>query len=158
MCLYRDGDGPHIPALQNGHGDPVPPLPDDLSVSLRSGIRLDACADSDVFPFSIHVCINGREWLSRRMDREGLRYFRQQNCFPWVEDIPRAQQLFQKQLQVKWADLLQPFAQGLNPLHEENKANFEGPPRSFRQFLTNKANFHGIRCCLSEPRLRPVLR
>jgi hypothetical protein len=29
--------------------------------------------------------------LSRRMDREGLRYFRQENCFPWVEDIPRAQ-------------------------------------------------------------------
>ena len=23
------------------------------------------------FPFYIHVCINGREWLSRRMDREG---------------------------------------------------------------------------------------
>lgn len=76
------------------------------------------------FPFSIHVCINGREWLSRRMDREGLRYFRQQNCFPWVEDIPRAQQLFQKQLQVNWADLLQPFAQRLNPLHEEIFRNY----------------------------------
>ena len=71
------------------------------------------------FPFCIHVCINGREWLSRRMDREGLRYYRQQNCFPWIEDVPRAQQLFQEQLTVNWAEHLQPFAQRLNPLHEE---------------------------------------
>jgi hypothetical protein len=71
------------------------------------------------FPFYIHVCINGREWLARRMDREGLPYFRQENCFPWVEDIPRAQQLFQEQLKVNWAESLQPFAQRLNPLHEE---------------------------------------
>jgi hypothetical protein len=71
------------------------------------------------FPFYVHVCINGREWLSRRMDREGLRYLRQENCFPWVEDIPRAQQLFQEQLQVNWSEALQPFADRLNPLHEE---------------------------------------
>ena len=53
------------------------------------------------------------------MDREGLHYLRQENCFPWVEDIPRAQQLFQEQLQVNWSELLQPFAHRLNPLHEE---------------------------------------
>jgi hypothetical protein len=76
------------------------------------------------FPFYIHVCINGREWLSRRMDREGLRYFRQENCFPWVEDIPRAQQLFQEQLEVNWSEQLQPFAQRLNPLHEEIFKNY----------------------------------
>jgi len=76
------------------------------------------------FPFYIHVCIHGREWLSRRMDREGLRYFRQKNCFPWVEDIPRAQQLFQEQLQLNWSEQLQPFAQRLNPLHEEIFQNY----------------------------------
>ena len=76
------------------------------------------------FPFCIHVCINGREWLSRRMDREGLRYFRQDNCFPWVEDVARAQQLFQEQLAVNWTERLQPFAQRLNPLHEEIFRNY----------------------------------
>lgn len=76
------------------------------------------------FPFCIHVCINGREWLSRRMDREGLRYFRQDNCFPWVEDVPRAQQLFEEQLTVNWTERLQPFAQRLNPLHEEIFRNY----------------------------------
>jgi hypothetical protein len=76
------------------------------------------------FPFYVHVGINGREWLSRRMDREGLRYFRQENCFPWVEDIPRAQQLFQEQLAANWTERLQPFAQRLNPLHEEIFGNY----------------------------------
>ena len=76
------------------------------------------------FPFYVHVCINGREWLSRRMDREGLRYVRQDNCFPWVEDVARAQQLFGEQLEVNWTEQLQPFAQRLNPLHEEIFRNY----------------------------------
>jgi hypothetical protein len=76
------------------------------------------------FPFCIHVCLNGREWLSRRMDREGLRYFRQDNCFPWIEDIPRAQQLFQQQLTASWTQELQRFAQRLNPLQEEIFQNY----------------------------------
>ena len=45
------------------------------------------------FPFYIHVCINGREWLARRMEGDGLGYVRQDNCFPWVEDAQRAQRL-----------------------------------------------------------------
>jgi hypothetical protein len=71
------------------------------------------------FPFYMHVCINGREWLSRRMDRAQLRYYRQENCFPWVEDIPQAQRFLDEQLNVNWAEKLQWFAQRLNPLHEE---------------------------------------
>jgi hypothetical protein len=31
------------------------------------------------FPFYVHVCINGREWLARRLDQVGIRYSRQQN-------------------------------------------------------------------------------
>ncbi len=71
------------------------------------------------FPFYVHVCINGREWLARRMDRVGLRYSQQQNCFPWVEDCGRAQELFDEQLRVNWNTSLQPFAERLNPLHAE---------------------------------------
>jgi len=76
------------------------------------------------FPFYIHLCINGREWLARRMDREGLRYSRQDNCFPWIEDPVRAQSLFDEQLQVNWATSLQPFADRLNPLHAEMFRNY----------------------------------
>ena len=77
------------------------------------------------FPFYIHVCINGREWLARRMDREQLRYCRQDNCFAWVENCGRAQQLFDEQLAVNWAQLLQPVAQRLNPLHDRIFGKFE---------------------------------
>ena len=69
------------------------------------------------FPFYIHVCINGREWLGRRLDQAGIRYCRQQNTFPWVEDCLRAQELFDEQLRVDWNQSLQPFAERLNPLH-----------------------------------------
>ena len=76
------------------------------------------------FPFCVHVCINGREWLSRRMDQEGLHYFRQDNCFPWIENVARAQQLVQEQLTVNWTGKLQAFAQRLNPLHAEIFRNY----------------------------------
>jgi len=71
------------------------------------------------FPFYIHVCINGREWLARRLDQAGIRYSRQQNCFPWVEECGRAQELFDEQTRLDWPGSLQPFAERLNPLHAE---------------------------------------
>ncbi len=52
------------------------------------------------FPFPVQICLNGREWLARQMEAEGLRYVRQENCFPWIEDFPRAQQLLDQQLKV----------------------------------------------------------
>src|SRR3954453_8620225 len=41
------------------------------------------------FPFSTHVVLNGREWLARQLDREGLGYQRRDNCFTWIEDLAR---------------------------------------------------------------------
>ena len=38
------------------------------------------------FPFPIQICLNGREWLGRQMDREGIKYAAAGNCFPWIED------------------------------------------------------------------------
>lgn len=75
------------------------------------------------FPFYVHVCINGREWLARRMDEAGIRYCRQ-HTFPWVEDYARAQELFDQQLRIDWNHSLQPFAERLNPLHAEIFAQF----------------------------------
>ena len=69
------------------------------------------------FPFNIQICINGREWLARQMDREGLHYERQGNCFVWLEDYPRTQQLLDAQLRVSWPTVLQSWADQLNPLH-----------------------------------------
>lgn len=71
------------------------------------------------FPFAIQVCINGREWLGRQMDEAGIGYQQRDNCFPWVEDWTRAQELMNAQLQTNWSELLDGIAQQLNPIHGE---------------------------------------
>src|SRR2546426_3369152 len=71
------------------------------------------------FPFNIQVCINGREWLARQMEQQGLHYQRQGNCFVWLQDYPRAQQLLEDQLRVSWPETLQKVAARLNPIHAE---------------------------------------
>jgi hypothetical protein len=71
------------------------------------------------FPFHIQVGMNGREWLARQMEKEGLGYQQQGNCFPFIQDYPRAQQLLDEQLKTNWAELLNGFGAQLNPLHEE---------------------------------------
>jgi hypothetical protein len=76
------------------------------------------------FPFAIHIYVNGREWLARQMDREKLAYVRQDNCFPWIANYPRAQELLDEQLKTNWEACLRPFAQRLNPLHQEIFAKF----------------------------------
>jgi hypothetical protein len=71
------------------------------------------------FPFSIQICLNGREWLAHQMDAIGLSYVRHDNCFPWIEDWQRAQQLMDEQLKVEWPALLNGIARTVNPIHDE---------------------------------------
>ena len=71
------------------------------------------------FPFSIQICLNGREWLAHQMDTVGLAYRRHDNCFPWIEDWSTAQQLMDQQLKVDWPALLQGIAWTLNPSHDQ---------------------------------------
>lgn len=80
------------------------------------------------FPFNIQVGMNGREWLARQMDKEGLRYRQQGNCFVWIEDYEQAQKLMNRQLEMNWTELLNGFAEQLNPLHE---SIFEHYPASY---------------------------
>jgi hypothetical protein len=80
------------------------------------------------FPFSIQICLNGREWLARQMDQAGLAYARQDNCFPWIEDWPRAQELMDQQLSVQWPALLNDIAALVNPIHDQL---FQAHPASY---------------------------
>jgi hypothetical protein len=54
------------------------------------------------FPLNAHIVINGREWLARQMDAVRLKYLRADNCFTWIEDFARAQQLAKHQLNTDW--------------------------------------------------------
>ena len=80
------------------------------------------------FPFNIQVRLNGREWLSQKMDQEGLKYRQQGNCFVWIEDYEHAQKLMNQQLERNWAELLNGFAAQLNPDHDRM---FERYPTSY---------------------------
>jgi hypothetical protein len=53
------------------------------------------------------------------MDAAGLAYRRQDNCFPWVEDFPRAQQLFDEQQRVHWPSLLGQLVEEWYPWHAQ---------------------------------------
>jgi hypothetical protein len=76
------------------------------------------------FPFSLQVCLNGREWLARQMDTAGLAYLRRDNCFPWVEDFARAQRLMDAQLRTNWPKRLGELLQPLHPSHTQMLEKF----------------------------------
>jgi hypothetical protein len=67
------------------------------------------------FPFTVHVGMNGREWLARQMDKTGLGYQRRDNCFTWIEDWARARQLMDEQLRTDWPGLLNRLLGQANP-------------------------------------------
>lgn len=70
------------------------------------------------FPFSMQVCLNGREWLARQMDAAGIAYRRRENCFVWIEDVKQAQILCDRQLRVSWPMRLLELRRTVHPLHE----------------------------------------
>lgn len=57
-------------------------------------------------PWTVHVCLNGREWLARQLAAEQISYEQRDNCLVDVADIPRAQALLDRQLRTNWAALL----------------------------------------------------
>jgi hypothetical protein len=72
------------------------------------------------FPFSVQICLNGREWLARQLEQEGRSDFsRHDNCFTWLGDPEHAQRLMDHQLTIGWPEALDGIARALNPLHEE---------------------------------------
>lgn len=45
------------------------------------------------FPFKVQIYFNGREQLARKMDTAGITYQKEDNCFNWISDPPKAQRL-----------------------------------------------------------------
>lgn len=68
------------------------------------------------FPFTVQVCLNGHEWLARRLDREGIAYRRADNAFAWIADPARAQALADGFVKERWPRLLSALARRVNPL------------------------------------------
>lgn len=67
------------------------------------------------FPFTIQVYVNGREWLGRCLDREGIGYTRYLNSFQSIDDLPRAQAIADALAHRELAGVLNHFAALVNP-------------------------------------------
>lgn len=67
-------------------------------------------------PFGIQVCLNGREYLARRMSQAGVGFEQRDNCFTRIDDLPRAQAMMDELLERKWERFLGALARRVNPL------------------------------------------
>ena len=74
------------------------------------------------FPFDIQICINGREWLSRKLDKAKIQYRRRDNCFTRLADPIAAQKLMDLQLKMDWVKSFNGLARQLNPLQAKLSA------------------------------------
>lgn len=88
------------------------------------------------FPFTIQICINGREWLIKQLRRAGVGYQRRDNCVCYVEDFHAAQSLLDSQLRSSWTGLLSDLRRLAHPAHE---AIFAGCPREVRNYYWTAA-------------------
>jgi len=68
-------------------------------------------------PFTIHVCINGREWLARQMAAKHIDFEQRDNCFVEISNVRRAQTLLDRQLRTNWPDLLDRLVKQVHPAH-----------------------------------------
>lgn len=74
------------------------------------------------FPFTVDICLNGRQWLARQMTQAGLDFAQRDNCFVRVSDPLRAQALLDEQLKTDWPRALDALLAVAHPLHPELEA------------------------------------
>lgn len=58
-------------------------------------------------PFGIKGNFNGRHWLERQLQHERIGYIKDGNCFRWIADPRKAQQLADRQLTADWTQMLE---------------------------------------------------
>lgn len=79
------------------------------------------------FPYHIQICLNGREWLRRELEREGINFFVHGNKFLHIADYQKAQQFLDQQLDIRFTNLLNGFALKIFP----NMKDILGPYLSY---------------------------
>ncbi len=68
------------------------------------------------FPFMIQVCLNGHEWLARKLNRHHIGYRQADNAFRSIDDPKRAQRFADGFVRKNWPHVLSTFARRVNPL------------------------------------------
>jgi hypothetical protein len=70
-------------------------------------------------PFTVHVCLNGREWLAQELAARDVGFEQRDNCFVDVADLRLAQELLDRQLRTNWSGLLDRLLGRWHPSHAE---------------------------------------
>ena len=71
------------------------------------------------FPFRIQIYCNGKRWLANQMQRQGIDFIQRDNCFTWVSDLDKANELVQKQISFNFSKTFDRIAQKINPIFNE---------------------------------------
>ena len=69
------------------------------------------------FPFTVHVCINGREWLVQQLKAAAIGYVQRDNCVVDVADVRRAQSFLDAQVRQPWQPWLNDLLAQVHPSH-----------------------------------------
>lgn len=67
------------------------------------------------FPYHLQVCLNGREWLRRSLEQEGVDFVARGNKFLHIDDYDLAQRLLDRQLDTRWESMLSGFLADVFP-------------------------------------------
>ena len=81
-------------------------------------------------PFSVHVCVNGREWLCRELTKQGIGFERRDNCLARVDDVAAAQQILDSQPWDAWSTRLDDLVRRACPAVLE-LPGFGGQPHEY---------------------------
>ena len=68
------------------------------------------------FPYHIQICLNGREWLKRHLESQGIDFLLHRNKFLDIGDYQEAQRLFDMQLDARWPRMLNGFSGTVFPM------------------------------------------
>ena len=81
---------------------------------------LPACAGCSAgrswFPLVVQVCLNGHEYLARKLDKNGIAYDKSDNAFLWIDDAARAQRFADRFVEKNWPRILSGLGGRVNPL------------------------------------------
>jgi hypothetical protein len=66
------------------------------------------------YPFSMQIYVNGKEWLKRQLDKNGITYQEYRNSITEVSDLVRAQALSDTLVEKNWQRFGDAFARRLN--------------------------------------------
>ena len=59
--------------------------------------------------YHIQVCLNGREWLRRSLEQEGVEFLAKGNKFLHIDDYDKAKRYLDRQLDVRFAERINRF-------------------------------------------------